>query len=115
MLKRAFGVKGAVFALYAFGFGFAALGVAASFGRARLVYALILIFASYIGVTAIKLARRKNLEAEMLAASSLPPGIPSSTRSPASRCRSASSAVNTTRPTAAPGEAGNPVAITRSA
>ncbi len=62
MLKRAFGVKGAVFTLYGIGLGFAALGVAASFGRARLVYALILIFASYIGVTAIKIARRKVIE-----------------------------------------------------
>ncbi|MEO1583883.1 MAG: MraY family glycosyltransferase [Planctomycetota bacterium] len=62
MLKRTFGVKGAVFTLYGIGAGFAALGVAASFGRARLVYALILIFASYIGVTAIKIARRKVIE-----------------------------------------------------
>lgn len=62
MLKRALGVKGAVFTLYGIGAGFAALGVAASFGRARLVYALILIFAAYIGVTAIKIARRKAIE-----------------------------------------------------
>ncbi|MEL6797273.1 MAG: hypothetical protein AAFO89_10695, partial [Planctomycetota bacterium] len=62
MLKRSLGVKGAVFTLYGIGIGFAALGVAASFGRARLVYALILIFASYIGVTAIKIARRKAIE-----------------------------------------------------
>jgi UDP-GlcNAc:undecaprenyl-phosphate GlcNAc-1-phosphate transferase len=64
MLKRALGVKGAVLALYAIGAGFAVLGVAASLGRARLTYALILIFASYIGVTAIKIARRKQIEAQ---------------------------------------------------
>ena len=65
MLKRNLGVKGAVFTLYGIGIGFAALGVAASFGRARLIYALILIFASYIGVTAIKIARRKVIEQQM--------------------------------------------------
>ena len=81
MLKRAFGVKGAVLSLYGLGITFASLGIVMSLSRARVSYALALIFLSYIGVTAIKLARRKNLEAEMLAASSLPPGIPSSTRS----------------------------------
>ena len=64
MLKRALGVKGAVFTLYGIGVAFALLGIAASFGRARLVYALILVLASFIGVTAIKIARRSIIEAE---------------------------------------------------
>ncbi len=81
MLKRAFGVKGAVLSLYGMGLTFAALGIFMSLSRARVSYALALIFLSYIGVTAIKLARRKNLEAEMLAANALPPGIPNATRS----------------------------------
>lgn len=57
MLKRALGVKGAVFTLYGIGIGFAALGVAMSLWRARAIYALVLIFASYIAVFAIKKAR----------------------------------------------------------
>ncbi|MEM9165726.1 MAG: MraY family glycosyltransferase [Planctomycetota bacterium] len=70
MLKRSLGVKGAVFALYGIGAGFAALGVAASYGRARLMYAVVLLFVSYIGVTAIKVARRKQIEAHTLSKSS---------------------------------------------
>ncbi|MDX9911546.1 MAG: MraY family glycosyltransferase [Phycisphaerales bacterium] len=62
MLKRALGVKGAVLTLYAIGIGFAALGVISTLGRARVTYALTLLFASYIGVTAIKIARRKQFE-----------------------------------------------------
>ncbi|MCI0581835.1 MAG: undecaprenyl/decaprenyl-phosphate alpha-N-acetylglucosaminyl 1-phosphate transferase [Chloroflexi bacterium] len=58
MLKRAMGVKRAVLTLYAIGAGFAVLGVAASFGRARVVYTIALVFISFIAVTAIKLARR---------------------------------------------------------
>jgi len=65
MLKRSLGVKGAVFTLYGIGSAFALLGIAASFGRARLVYALILVLASFIGVTAIKIARRGIIEAEV--------------------------------------------------
>jgi len=64
MLKRALGVKGAVFVLYAIGFGFAALGVLLSVSRARVVYAGALLFASYIGIIAIKAARQAQLEAE---------------------------------------------------
>ena len=59
MLKRALGVKKAVLTLYAIGAGFAILGVAASFGRARVVYTIALVFISFIAVTAIKLARRQ--------------------------------------------------------
>jgi len=62
MLKRSLGVKGAVLTLYAVGIGFALLGVALSLGRARWIYALALLFASYIAVYSIKIARRKQLE-----------------------------------------------------
>ncbi len=67
MLKRALGVKGAVLALYGIGGVFALFGVLLSVSRARLVYLLALIVASYIIVTAIKLARRKQIEAETAA------------------------------------------------
>ncbi|MEZ6318222.1 MAG: MraY family glycosyltransferase [Phycisphaerales bacterium] len=67
MLKRALGVKGAVFALYALGIGFCVLGVEISQTRARFVYALALFFVSYIVVYAIKIARRKQIEEQMLA------------------------------------------------
>lgn len=66
MLKRALGVKGAVFTLYAIGSGFAILGAASSYGRARLIYLLALIFATYIGVIAIKIARREQIESQAL-------------------------------------------------
>lgn len=72
MLRRALGVKGAVLTLYGIGACFAVLGVALSFGRARVIYALALVFASYIGVYAIKIARRKHLEEEALLGSRLP-------------------------------------------
>ncbi|MEM1328991.1 MAG: MraY family glycosyltransferase [Planctomycetota bacterium] len=62
MLKRALGVKGAVLVLYAFGLGFALLGIAMSLGRARVIYALALVFAAYIGVTAIKIARKRIID-----------------------------------------------------
>lgn len=66
MLKRSLGVKGAVFVLYGIGLAFAGLGIAASFGRARVIYAIILVLASFIGVTAIKIARRNAIEAEIV-------------------------------------------------
>ncbi|MDX2147842.1 MAG: MraY family glycosyltransferase [Planctomycetota bacterium] len=62
MLKRALGVKGAVLSLYAIAGAFATLGVLLSEGRARVIYLLALVFASYIGVVAIKTARRKAIE-----------------------------------------------------
>jgi len=58
MLKRAMGIKGAVLSLYGIGIAFAALGILASQGRARVVYTIALVLASFIGVTAIKNARR---------------------------------------------------------
>lgn len=72
MLKRALGVKGAVLTLYGIGIGFALLGIALSLGRARWIYALALLFASYIAVYSIKIARRKHLEEQ--AASRASPG-----------------------------------------
>lgn len=66
MLKRWAGVKGAVLILYSIGGVFATLGIVLSLVRARFVYALALLFASYIGVYAIKIARRKHNEDQML-------------------------------------------------
>ncbi|MGV6814130.1 MAG: glycosyltransferase family 4 protein [Phycisphaerales bacterium] len=61
MLKRAFGVKGAVFSLYGIGIVFGFLGVLLSYFRGRIIYALTLMIASYIGVYAIKVARQSQL------------------------------------------------------
>lgn len=73
MLKRALGVKGAVFVIYGIGLAFAVLGIALSEGRGRVTYALTLIFAAFIGVTAFKVARRAHFEkqAEAMAAGGL--------------------------------------------
>jgi UDP-GlcNAc:undecaprenyl-phosphate GlcNAc-1-phosphate transferase len=62
MLKRAFGVKGAVFSLYGIGIVFSLLGVMLSYFRGRIIYALVLMIASYIGVYAIKVARQSQIE-----------------------------------------------------
>jgi UDP-GlcNAc:undecaprenyl-phosphate/decaprenyl-phosphate GlcNAc-1-phosphate transferase len=62
MLKRALGVKGAVLALYGIGAVFAGLGIAVSLGRARVVYAIALVFGAFIVVTAVKIARKKHLD-----------------------------------------------------
>tara|TARA_R110000868_G_scaffold119469_1_gene316432 strand:+ start:106223 stop:107605 length:1383 start_codon:yes stop_codon:yes gene_type:complete len=62
MLKRSLGVKGAVFALYGIGIVFCVLGVMISKFQARFIYALVLLVAFYIGVYAIKIARRSALE-----------------------------------------------------
>ncbi len=66
-LKRAFGVKGAVFTLYAIGAVFAALGVWLSGEdvRVRVVFTIALVIASFIAVTAVKIARREALEQQM--------------------------------------------------
>lgn len=79
MLKRALGVKGAVFTLYGIGAAFALLGIGASFGRARLIYAIILVLASFIGVTAIKIARRELIEAEIVGSIKKAPPLPTPT------------------------------------
>lgn len=78
ILRRALGVKGAVLALYTISGAFATLGVLLSTGRARVIYVLAFIFASYIGVTAFKSARRKQIEAEAAAFDAAPPGTPGS-------------------------------------
>jgi UDP-GlcNAc:undecaprenyl-phosphate GlcNAc-1-phosphate transferase len=62
ILKRALGVKGAVLVLYGMGVAFALLGISLTMGRDRLTYMLTVVFASFIGVTAIKVARRKAFE-----------------------------------------------------
>lgn len=66
MLKRAWGVKGAVFTLYGIGVGCAALGVAMSLFRARVVYAIALVAFSALIVTAVKIARRAALEEQAM-------------------------------------------------
>lgn len=83
ILKRALGVKGAVFVLYGIGVGFAALGVLLSEGRQRVVYGLVAVVASYIGVIALKIGRREHIEREMheaeakrAAAAAKPPAPP---------------------------------------
>ncbi len=67
MFKRALGVKGAVFALYAIGAGFALLGVWLAMSKARVTYALAMVFILFIGVIAIKVARRKAFEEQVAA------------------------------------------------
>lgn len=62
MLKRAFGVKGAVFSLYGIGIVFCLLGVMLSYFRGRIIYALTIMIASYIGVYAIKVARQSQIQ-----------------------------------------------------
>ena len=64
MLKRALGVKGAVVSLYAMAGAFAVLGVGITFIRARSVYFLAAVLAAYVGVTAIKIARRRAIESQ---------------------------------------------------
>ncbi len=63
-LKRAVGVKGAALILYGIGCAFALLGVAISMGRGRDVYVIAIVFASFIIVTAIKIAQRQRIEQE---------------------------------------------------
>lgn len=66
MLKRALGVKGAVLTLYLIGAGFAALGVALSEGRGRITYAITLVFAAFIVITAFKVARRDHIREQAI-------------------------------------------------
>jgi len=65
--KRAFGVKGAAFALYGIAATFAVIGAGVSLIRARVVFLLAIILGAYVGVTAIKIARRKAIEAQAAA------------------------------------------------
>lgn len=66
MLKRGLGVKGAVLTLYGIAASFATLGVAVTFLRGRIAYLLTMVLAAYIGVTAIKIARRGFIESQAL-------------------------------------------------
>ncbi len=66
MLKRALGVKGAVLTLYGIAFAFALLGIWLTFGRVRVVFTVALVFATFIGVTAVKIARRQSIEQHVL-------------------------------------------------
>ncbi len=76
-LKRALGVKRAVLVLYSIAFSFAALAALLTLGRARLVYLLATVLVAYIGVTAIKIARRKHIEQQMLLKEAgLAPSVP---------------------------------------
>jgi UDP-GlcNAc:undecaprenyl-phosphate GlcNAc-1-phosphate transferase len=67
MLKRALGVKGAVLALYGIAASFAVLGAGITLLRARIIYVLAMFLAAFIGVTAIKIARKKAIEAQAAA------------------------------------------------
>jgi len=71
LLKRALGVRGAVLTLYGIGAAFGITAVIVTFGRARVAYTLALVFASYIGVVAVKSARQKIIE-EQAARAGLP-------------------------------------------
>jgi UDP-GlcNAc:undecaprenyl-phosphate GlcNAc-1-phosphate transferase len=66
ILKRALGVKRAVLVLYAIAAAFAIMGAFVAMGRARVVYLFALLLVSFIGVTAIKIARRKHIESQLL-------------------------------------------------
>ncbi|MEI7656612.1 MAG: MraY family glycosyltransferase [Phycisphaerae bacterium] len=67
MLKRALGVKGAVLSLYGIAAAFAAMGAGITLLRARIIYVLAMMLAAFIGVTAIKIARKKTIEAQAAA------------------------------------------------
>jgi UDP-GlcNAc:undecaprenyl-phosphate GlcNAc-1-phosphate transferase len=73
ILKRLLGVRKAVLALYAMSAAFAALGIALSEGRGRVTYALALVFAAFIGVIALKAARREALEQQVRRLEGAPP------------------------------------------
>jgi len=83
MLKRALGVKGAVFTLYGIATLFAVLGVMMTMWRMRIVFTLALVVAAFIGVTAVKLARRKVLEEKMLALHGHAPAVAGAASGPA--------------------------------
>jgi UDP-GlcNAc:undecaprenyl-phosphate GlcNAc-1-phosphate transferase len=64
MLKRSLGVKGAALTLYAIAAVFATLGVVLTEGRVRIVFTFALVLGAFIGVTAVKIARRAAIEAD---------------------------------------------------
>lgn len=76
ILKRMMGVKGACMVLYVFGGMFGALGIILAESKGRFTYALVLVLGAFIGVMAIKAARRRNFEeqaAALKAAGGSPP------------------------------------------
>lgn len=75
MLKRALGVKGAALSIYAIAGLFALTGVMMAATNARIIYTIAAIFAGCIGMYAVKVARQKQLESQMLAAMGLPPEL----------------------------------------
>lgn len=77
MLKRAFGVKGAVFVMYGMGLVFAIIGVLLAASGARFVYSLALLCAAFIMVYSMKIARRKQLEQQSMACAGMPPVVES--------------------------------------
>jgi UDP-GlcNAc:undecaprenyl-phosphate GlcNAc-1-phosphate transferase len=85
MLKRALGVKGAVLSLYGIAAAFAAMGAGITLLRARIIYVLAMVLAAFIGVTAIKIARKKTIEAQAAASDtrSKPAGQAAASRSDA--------------------------------
>ena len=89
MLKRAFGVKGAVLTLYAIGLIFCSLGVLLSQFRARFIYALTLLIASYISVYAIKIARRAQIESQANGVDAKKPAPNAITETPATETAAA--------------------------
>ncbi len=62
ILKRSLGVKGAVLVLYLLGGMFGLLGILLSQSASRLTYTVTIVLALFIGMTAIKVARRKIFE-----------------------------------------------------
>ena len=64
MLKRALGVKGAVLVLYALGTLFGLLGAVLTEGRVRIILTVAILCGAFIGVTAVKVARRAAIESE---------------------------------------------------
>lgn len=62
ILKRSLGVKGAVLVLYLLGGLFGLLGILLSQSASRLTYTVTIVLALFIGMTAIKVARRKIFE-----------------------------------------------------
>jgi UDP-GlcNAc:undecaprenyl-phosphate GlcNAc-1-phosphate transferase len=67
MLRRALGVKGAVLVIYAMGISFGVVGIWLTEGRARITYTIAIVMVSFIGMTAFKIARRKQIEEQAAA------------------------------------------------
>ena len=66
MLKRGLGVKGAVLTLYGIGASFAVIGIGMSLWRARATYLIALIYACFIAVIAIKIARKRIIDEQAM-------------------------------------------------